>query len=195
MQKRISPGWVIPALAISTLGGTLAFQGPGALGAPPASEVTVVNRPSNAVPVRLVGAGLGAVAVRDVDHPARRPFQAKVRIELPAGQCCENGFVDVPAGQRLVIEYASALGLAPAGQTFNFEVGTLLNGHPSFDQNHLLPVLQQQHEGGSSTATAGQVVRIYSDGGPARVMLRASRSGSGAAVAFMTVSGHLADAP
>jgi hypothetical protein len=132
------------------------------------------------------------VRVKDVDQPARSPFQAKLRIELPGDQCCQNGFVDVPAGKRLVIEYASALGIAPAGQTFNFEVGTLLNGHLSFDQNHLLPTLQHDPTG---TATAGQVVRIYADPGPAHVMLRASRSGTGDAVAFMTVSGHLVDLP
>jgi hypothetical protein len=160
--------------------------------APPPSQVTVTNPAADPVLVRVLNNQARPVPVQDVDQPARSPFQKKVRIDLPAGQCCENGFVDVPAGKRLVIEYASALGLGSPGEAFNFEVGTILNGHLAFDENHLLPVAQQQEDG---TSVAGQVVRIYADPGPSRVMLRASRSGAGAAVAFMTVSGHLVSLP
>jgi hypothetical protein len=189
MLKRISSRRTILVSVVSFLGVVLALFGQRAESASPPREVIVANNSSEAVPVKLVSSK-AAIPTRDVDQPARNPFQAKVRIDLPPGQCCENGFVDVPAGKRLVIEYASALGLA-GDETFNFEVGTLLNGHLSFDQQHYLPVLQQQQ--GSSTA--GQAVRIYADAGPGRVMLRASRSGSGLAVAFMTVSGHLVDVP
>src|SRR5262245_5790464 len=120
MLKHVTSRWTVPALALTVVGTLAAVHGQSALSAPPPQEVTVVNRTSNAVPVRLA-ASRTVVFTRDVDQPARSPFQTKVRIDLPAGQCCENGFVDVPAGKRLVIEYASALGLAPAGQTFNFE--------------------------------------------------------------------------
>jgi hypothetical protein len=125
------------------------------------------------------------VSVRDADSPGRHAFQAKVRIDLPQGQCCDNAFVNVPLGKRLIIEYASAIGIS---DVFFFEVGTLLNGHTSFDENHLLPVTQQS----GSTSVAGQAVRLYAD---SAVMLRASRNGAGSATAFLTISGHLIDVP
>ena len=53
--------------------------------------------------------------------PALQPFQAKVQIQLPPGQCCDNAFVDVPAGKLLVIEYASAWAFANGNQTFQLE--------------------------------------------------------------------------
>ncbi|HEV7501620.1 MAG TPA: hypothetical protein VGQ33_16510 [Vicinamibacteria bacterium] len=152
---------------------------------------------------RLAGAlvlSLGALAatssspVHGAPPAERRPFQQKVRIVLPDGQCCDNGFVNVPAGKRLVIEYASATGLANGTQSFVFEVGTLVNGETMLNKTHYLPVIQQIQDG-NTQAIAGQTVRFYADEGAGRVMLRASRTGAGEATVYMTVSGHLVNMP
>jgi hypothetical protein len=131
--------------------------------------------------------------VKSNENPARHPFQEKKQIVLPDGQCCDNAFVDVPAGKRLVIEYASASGFANGSQTFMYEVGTVVNG-ASAHTTHYLPVAQQISDG-NTVAIAGQQVRLYADDGGGRVMLRASRSGDGEATVWMTVSGHLVDVP
>ena len=60
----------------------------------------------------------------DVDNPAKQPFQAAVEIKLPPGTGGENGFVQVPKGKRLVIEYASGEGFLPTGQKCLFSVIT-----------------------------------------------------------------------
>ena len=56
-------------------------------------------------------AALPAAIVKDVDQPARAPFQATVTLDI-------NNFVytpiPIPAGQRLVIEYVSISGAAQA---------------------------------------------------------------------------------
>ena len=166
---------------------------PSALGAPPSKDVVVTNPASDPVLVRVLG---------NSDNPARQPFQARMRIVLPDGQCCENAFVSVPADKRLVIEYASAWSFAPGSQVFLYEVGTRVNGQGSHTQ-HFLPVVQTVFDGNTS-AIAGQQVRLYADPGPTSVILRANRSGGdcpapqagcGEATVWMTISGHLVDVP
>jgi len=57
-------------------------------------------------------AAVVAANVKDVDQPARAPFQATVQLNI-------NNFtytaVPIPAGQRLVIEYVSISGAAQSG--------------------------------------------------------------------------------
>ena len=57
-------------------------------------------------------AAVAAANVKDVDQPARAPFQATVELNI-------NNFtytaVPIPAGQRLVIEYVSISGAAQSG--------------------------------------------------------------------------------
>jgi hypothetical protein len=165
--------------------GALAATSSGPAHGAPQKDVVVTNPASDPALVRVIGSD---------ENPARQPFQEKKQIVLPDGQCCDNAFVDVPAGKRLVIEYASASGFANGSQWFMYEVGTLVDGQASFTRNHFLPVAQQI-DNGNTVAIAGQQVRIYADGGGGRVMLRASRSGGGEATVFMTVSGHLVDVP
>jgi hypothetical protein len=138
----------------------------------------------------------------DADNPARQPFQARMRITLPDGHCCDNAFVSVPANKRLVIEYASAwTGASSANQNFVYEVGTRVNGATTHTQ-HFLPVLQVANS--NTIAIAGQQLRLYADPGPGTVILRASRGGGdcahpldgcGDAFVWMTISGHLVDLP
>lgn len=167
------------ALAIGALAATSSRPTHGA----PSRDVVVTNTASDPALVRVLSSD---------ENPARQPFQKKERIVLPDGQCCDNAFVAVPPGKRLVIEYASAAGFANGSQSFTYEVGAPVDGAPRV--THYLPVAQQTSDG-NTTAIAGQPVRLYADAGPTSVMLRGSRSGAGEATIFMTVSGHLIDVP
>ena len=150
-------------------------------GAPP-RDVVVANPANDPALVRVVA---------DDSRRARQPYQAKMRILLPDGQCCDNAFPAIPPGKRLVIEYASAWGFANGQQDFNYEVGTRHEGETTFT-THYLPVVQQG--GGANTvAIAGQSMPLF--GESANVMLRAGRSGAGEATIWMTVSGYLVDVP
>jgi hypothetical protein len=88
-------------------------QGPPA-NVPPPQNVKVVNTESEPVPVTgtvsVSNLGGTPLPVRDVDNPARQPFQASI-IEPPLGTP-NPVFFTVPAGKRLVIEYVSAEALA-----------------------------------------------------------------------------------
>ena len=163
-------------LAVGALAATSSRPAHGA----PSRDVVVANTAADPVLTRVL---------RSDENPARQPFQAKARILLADGACCDNAFVPVPAGKRLVIEYVSAWGFGNGSQSFSYEVGVPLDGTTI---THYLPVAQQIDDG-NSVAIAGQAVRLYADGG--QVMLRAGRSGNAEATIWMTVSGHLIDVP
>ena len=58
--------------------------------------------------VQVVNGLESPVLGRDVDEPARQPFQRTALITFPAGQGTATHEFDVPATSRLVIEYVSA---------------------------------------------------------------------------------------
>jgi hypothetical protein len=132
--------------------------------------------------------------VCDVDSPARQPFQAAVEIKLPNGTGGENGFVTVPNGKRLVIEYASGEAFLPAGQKCLFSVITSLKGQTT-GTRHYLESVPLGHFGAPDYFRAAQVVRLYADAG-STVMLRADRDiATGEGLARMSISGHLVNVP
>jgi hypothetical protein len=177
------PFRLLAAGLILSLGALAATSSRPAHGAPSSRDVVVANTAADPALVRVV---------RSDEDPARQPFQQKERILLADGACCDNAFVTVPPGKRLVFEYVSAAGIANGSQSFTYEVGAPVNGEPRV--THYLPVTQQINDG-NTTAIAGQQVRLYADGAGGSVMLRAGRSGGGEATIWMTVSGHLVDVP
>ena len=130
--------------------------------------------------------------VRDSDNPARQPFQASVEIKLPPGTEGQNGFVAVPAGKRLVIEYASGEAFLPTGQKGLLSVLTIVNGAKTYTRHHLATVTIGNF-GAPAYFLAGQVVRLYADAGNT-VMLRADRDApTGDGLARLSISGYLVD--
>src|SRR6266568_4786805 len=79
---------------------------PIAQAAPSPSNVMVVNTPASPVPVR------------DVDNPARQPFQAEVVGGFADGASTTGDIpiTTVPAGKVLVIEHVSVFGAMLPGQ-------------------------------------------------------------------------------
>lgn len=132
--------------------------------------------------------------VCDVENPEKQPFQAAVEIKLPPGTGGQNGFVPVPEGKTLVIEYASGEGFLPTGQKCLFSVITSLQGEP-VGTRHYLESAPLGKFGAPDYFRAGQVVRLYAASGTT-VMLRADRDiATGDGLVRMSISGHLVDVP
>jgi hypothetical protein len=142
---------------------------------------------------RKANKGQKCTPVCDVDNPARQPFQAAVQIDMPAGTGGQNGFVTVPTGKRLVMEYASGEAFMPTGQKCLFSVITTIGG-ASTGTRHYLESNAVGKFGAPDYFQAGQVVRLYADPGTT-VMLRADRDiAAGDATARLSISGYLVDA-
>lgn len=58
----------------------------------------------------------------------KQPFQQRVELILPENTGGQNGFVNVPAGKRLVIEYISGEAFMPQGQKMLFSVICWVSG-------------------------------------------------------------------
>lgn len=176
--------FLLPAFAALLLG--FAATAP----AKSTKNVVVVNPSDRPVPTRATG----VTAVRNVNAPALQPFQARLTLDVAPGTEGTNGFVAVPAGKRLVIEYASAYGDTPAGQTLTFSIGTKLPGDTGFVA-HDLPATQQSAVGNTGEIfVAGSMVRLYADS--PQLLLRAERNAAtGTAHASLSISDYLVALP
>ncbi len=120
---------------------------------------------------------------------ADQHFQAHVEISLPAGTGGQNGFVTVPVGKRLLVEYVSAESFLPAGQKCLFSIILSLAGQASGTRHYLMST-QMGPFGSRDLARAGQVVSLAADAGT--VMLRADRNdATGQGLARMSLAGRL----
>jgi hypothetical protein len=175
---------------------------------PPSAPVTVVNTPSNPVPVSLQGTGTisGSVAitnevsVRDADNPAFQPITLTVRFSFDSGvgpDARSDSIYTVPAGKRFVIEHAAARVLAtPASNTgrayFDLQVsdGTSSVPVPIGTTNESGPCTLSQ-----ACCVISKPVRVYVDPGSSiTVALGFLVSQSSAFTSGnITISGHLVD--
>jgi len=143
--------------------------------------VTVVNDSTTPVPVR------------DIDNPARQPFQIEQIATIRNAESSWAEFVAVPIGKRLVIEYVSVFIALPAGQKPTLVgVATTLNqigaGH-SFGAMFLAADIV-----GRDVFNISQQTRLYSDPGASSVNFFVERNASsGEAEIFFSVSGYLVD--
>ena len=128
--------------------------------------------------------------VCEVNNPDKYPFQASVQVSLPAGTEGQNGFVTLPAGKRLVIEYVSGQAFLPSGQKALFSGIVSLRGR-STGRWHYLESSTTGRFGSQDCFRYGRMVKLYADAG-VTVMLRTDRdSPAGAGLLRMTLSGHL----
>ena len=126
----------------------------------------------------------------EVNNPDKYPFQASVQVSLPAGTEGQNGFVTLPAGKRLVIEYVSGQAFLPSGQKALFSGIVSLRGR-STGRWHYLESSTTGRFGSQDCFRYGRMVKLYADAG-VTVMLRTDRdSPAGAGLLRMTLSGHL----
>jgi hypothetical protein len=157
-----------------------------AAAAPAASgDVTVVNPDSKPVPVR------------DVENPARQPFQQELFLSTPDGLLGANDQFTVPSGKRLVIEFVSFSMTWPAGQVTTRAFINVCNASGnSCPASFYLPASFQATEfGGSEFFVASSPTRLYAD--PGTVVSAAVRRNvtAGTGLATVAVSGYLVDVP
>ena len=142
----------------------------------PSSSVQVTNASTNPVPVTVQGSA--PLPVFDVAHAARQPFQAALCTQVPSGgpYCgAKSSSIAVPAGRRMVIEYAS--GRCPkagyalsTGEGWAASVRTTAGGTEASHLLHPAPGIsvgtpQLQSEMGLNGFDVTQLVRIYADPG------------------------------
>lgn len=220
MESIRRPTGLATGLMLFILGVILSGSNTGHSAPPPTSDVRVVNTTAEAVPVVAQGTtsveGLvyalqkgdwnvgivgmptvkvesdktNPVYVRDIDNPARQPFQQEVELMLDPGEGGENVAINVPIGKLFVIEQISASGFAPAGQKMLFSVMT----HISPDlvtRKHLLQTTNSTF-GASNFFMASQSVRIYADTPSALARVERDFT-TGTATARLVVSGYFVD--
>jgi hypothetical protein len=115
-----------------------------------------------AVPVKITNTPV-PVTVTNPVATVQEPFQHQFSLDWPDGQGLVTGTYYVPAGRRLVIEYASLSAyLPPTGQAMFVRVVTTVNGSGAF---HTLAVQRQEDYGVLKQFGAAHLVRIFADPG------------------------------
>ncbi len=136
-----------------------------ALGAPSQAQgpnVTVVNTPSNPIPVSGGVNVVGGVNVTVTNDTV--PVQKCARFTINDGSLDYIASIyTVPQGQRLTVEYFSCKAGPPAGQKMMFSVQTVMNDGAV---QHFLPITPAAlSEPREWNVSAGQQVRAYADPG------------------------------
>ena len=132
------------------------------------------------------------VAVRDVDNPARQPFQANFQFFIQDGSFGSSQSLIVPAGKQLVIEYISADSGVPTGQLARIGLYTSINGQ--FSLHYVVTNRLGAVGNGDDEFVAGQPTTIYADQGTEVQVGFSKNAGQGFANCSVTLSGHFVDA-
>jgi len=112
--------------------------------------------------VQIGNSPASPVPVRNVENPARQPFQASGQCSLTNLLNC-SADIAVPAGKLLVIETITLQFLVDTGLRGEASVVVTLNGSPQF---HLLPVdFQATTTSGTDVLRGAHAVRLYADPG------------------------------
>jgi hypothetical protein len=165
--------------------------------------VTVVNSPSQPIPVTGTTTVVGSVtidsktplSVRDIDEPALQPFQQEIGINLADGIGeGEAPSAAVPAGKRFVVDFISAQASLPAGQHPLILVKAFVNGANNGVSHNLLTTLQSNF-GGNDQWVASQPTRLYADPNTNLQIFFFRDATAGQASLFLKVSGHFVNVP
>lgn len=117
---RLAPSMLVPVAIIGSLLFASGRTTVNAAPTPPVTPVLVTNTTSQPVPT----AAQGTTAVSDVDGPGRQPFTYYATLTFSPGFAAAGALdpqpFTVPAGKRLVIEFASAYAQIPGGQNVIF---------------------------------------------------------------------------
>ena len=108
-------------------------------------------------------AALGYTPIRDVDNPARNPFQISTGNVFVLNRNNSGNLDAVPAGSRLVIEQVSVTASVPSGQSGFFSISTTAGGN---GESFVIPTTQRFFDGsGTDILVATQSLRLYADPG------------------------------
>jgi hypothetical protein len=160
---------------------------------PSPTNVNVVNTPN----VNVVNTTASPVPVRDVDNPARQPFEAQVMGGFADGASTtgEISIATVPAGKRLVIEYVSVFGAMLTGQkmvSVEIDFRVSVNGN----YHHEVEPQGSNADGTLDYFIASALVRSYVNPGPISCFAeRNSFAGANPNSVTFTISGYFVDCP
>ncbi len=182
--------------------------------APPDKDVNVINTPNvnvvNSPTVHLAPGGSVGIAgtpnvavgnteanpvpIRDVDNPARQPFQTVGGGQLPALTCGSSFTFAVPANKRLVIEFASAnVRIQAIGQIA--EVGIQTTVGLNLSGPYRVPLNRTGTVGSEERFEGSQQMRVYHDTGTVFVGFGRTIPCAGIADFSVSISGYLVDLP
>lgn len=142
-----------------------------------------------------------ASPVRDVENPARTPFQGSgnVTVDPGFGGVFGTTVADVPEGERLVIEHVSVSCTSASGNpvtSASLAVTQRTSPSSSISRSFQIPIRYQGNSSfGGDTYVGSLTTRFYADrgfsssgGGVSGGVLRAT--GSGSSSCFFAISGH-----
>lgn len=141
----------------------------------------------------LTGNGTAASPLAVVsDTTALDPFQVELDFSIADGSAGGNDSFTVPAGKRLVIDYASASISLPQGQRIDFiQVLTGSAAGPTVIVGHYLTPVFVTDDNTNSEFAASQELRLYADPSTTVEVKFARNSLTGPGSASITISGHL----
>src|SRR5439155_23134862 len=163
---------------------------------PSPTNVNVVNTPS----VNVINTTASPVPVRDVDNPAKQPFQAEVVGGFADGASSTGDITiaTVPAGKRLVIEHVSAFGtMLPTQKVIN-------GGSEVIWTDPFGIIIVQYHwdsqgsnaDGSRDYFVVSEALRVYANPGPIQCFAeRDSTAGANPNSVTFTISGYLVNCP
>lgn len=132
--------------------------------------------------------------MRDVDNPARQPFQMGFPFTMNSGTQQVFQSFTVPAGKRLVIEYVSmGSGSVPVGQHLFIIITTTVGAVGAFHFVAVTPQGSIPPPNAADTFVASQPMRVYADPGTTVTIQMQRDSADGACGPNLTVSGYLVD--
>jgi hypothetical protein len=165
-QLRLSTDALLRLAVIALVLQTFAFSGLGHQVVQAAQSVFIENTATNPVPVAVQG----TTRVRDVDQPARQPFQRRGVFFIAANAIAAADNIELPAGKRLVLEYV-ALTTNPRVEEddgISLSVFATCAGCGGVGEAPLRLLLHNQGTlvNGQFTALVGsQEIRLYADPG------------------------------
>lgn len=121
------------------------------------------------------------------------PFQASGKFTIPVGFIEADGIalLSVPAGKRLVVEYASVYGRLLTGQKLVRAWVHIEMGDTILAKHFLAPVFTGTDSGPADIFVAAQQVRAYAEAGNRVVVFTERSSDDGSANVEFSLSGYL----
>jgi hypothetical protein len=133
--------------------------------------------------------------VRDVNEAANQPAINRQQCVTSGTRCDFSSLYTIPPNKRLVVEYASAGGLLPAGQHYSCAF------FPSVGGSANVPILMRSSNASAGSGTSaieteiGQAMRFYADPSTTLVGECTRDSDVGDAVFDLEFNGYLVDIP
>ena len=147
-------------------------------------------------PTALAAGPPPGLNVRDVANPALQPFQRFFLIIIKDNFAGGSATFTVPAGKRLVIEYASYNILLPSSQAVGgVSIGVETSSGNQFPIDHEIPVLYTVPDVGGQRFVGASMTRLYADPGSTVTVRVGRNSGAGEEVAGVSVSGYFVTLP